>query len=188
MGDWAASRQKARLDRREAIDELIARVRFEVRLHLAEPTAISRYDDLAEIFALGHGECAALLAHRRLLPWWERRLLTRFARRLHGRAIVGSVADVPAGAAVGGAFRVEIARLLPDAGDTGARYDVQGRGLLTVFRLALGARGEAWPDRHEVASTVARNVLVCSSAFLRRSPWQVLWPVYRVRGLRLWRL
>ncbi|MGV9295200.1 hypothetical protein [Amycolatopsis sp. NPDC003676] len=188
MGDWAASRQKARLDRREAIDELIAQVRFEVRLHLAEPTAVSRYDDLAEVFALGHGECAALLAHRRLLPWWERRLLMRFARRLHGRAIVGSVFDVPAGAGVVQAFRVEIARLLPDPGDTGARYDVQGRGLLTVFRLALGARGEAWPDRHEVASTVARNVLVCSSAFLRRSPWQVLWPVYRVRGLRLWRL
>lgn len=188
MGDWAASRRKARLDRREAIDDLIARVRFEVRLHLAEPTAVSRYDELAEVFALGHRECAELLAHRRLLPWWERRLLTRFARRLHGRAIVDSVADVPAGAAVALAFRDEIARLRPDAGDTGARYDLQGRGLLTVFRLALGTRGEAWPDRQEVASTVARNVLACSSAFLRRSPWQVLWPVYRVRGLRLWRL
>ncbi|MFD2474210.1 hypothetical protein [Amycolatopsis silviterrae] len=188
MGDWAASRHKARLDRREAIDELIAQLRFEVRLHLAEPAVVSRYDDLAEVFAIGHRECAALLAHRRLLPWWERRLLTRFARRLHGRVIAGSVFDVPPGAPVAGAFRVEIARLVPDAGDTGARYDVQGRGLLTVFRLALGARGEAWPDRHDVASTVARNVLVCSSAFLRRSPWHVLWPVYRVRGLRLWRL
>ncbi|WP_033294428.1 hypothetical protein [Amycolatopsis jejuensis] len=188
MGDWVASRKKARLDRREVLDELVARIRFEVKLHLEEPAAVSRFDDLAAVFTIGHGECAALLAHRRVLPWWERRLLKRFVRRLHGPAIVGSVADVPAGATVARAFHTEIAQLLPDAGDTGARYDLQGRGLLTVFRLALGARGEVWPDRHDVATTVARNILTCSSAFLRRSPWHVLWPVYRVRGLRLWRL
>ncbi|GAA3556067.1 hypothetical protein GCM10022222_44580 [Amycolatopsis ultiminotia] len=190
MGDWAASRAKARLDRREVLDELVTRVRFEVRLHLAEAVPAGRYDDLAEVFSLGHGECAALLAHRRVLPWWERRLLARFARRLHGRAIAGSVTDVPAGSAAEAprAFGTEIAGLTPDSGDTGARYDLQGRGLLTVFRLALGARGEVWPDRHEVLSTSARNILTCSDAFLRRSPWQLLWPVYRVRGLRLWRL
>ncbi|MBB4687877.1 hypothetical protein [Amycolatopsis jiangsuensis] len=190
MGDWAASRAKARLDRREVLDELVARVRFEVRLHLEEPAEMSRYDDLAEVFSLGHGECAALLMHRRVLPWWERRLLGRFARRLHGAVIAGSVADVPAGAGSEAprAFRAEIARLTPDAGDTGARYDLQGRGLLTVFRLSVGVRGAAWPDRHEVATTSARNILTCSDAFLRRSWWQVVWPVYRVRGLRLWRL
>jgi hypothetical protein len=186
MGDWVAS---ARADRRDMLDELVARIRFEVRMQLAEPAAMSQYDELAAVFALGHRECAALLAHHRVLPWWERRLLRRFARRLHGHAIVGSVADVPAGTEdFTRAFRAEIARLQPAQGDTGARYDLQGRGLVTVFRLALGASGAAWPDRGEVVSTVANNLLTCSSAFLRRSRWHVLWPVYRVRGLRLWRL
>lgn len=179
----------ARADRRTTLDELIARVRFEMRLHLAAPAAASQYDELAAVFTAGHYECAALLADRRVLPWWERRLLTRFARRLHGDAIVSSVADVPSGATdIARAFPAEIAQLRPDPGDTGARYDLQGRGLLTVFRLAVGASGEVWPDRAEVASTVARNILACSDAFLRRSPWHVGWPVYRVRGLRLWRL
>lgn len=190
MSDWSSSRAKARVDHREHLDELVARIRFEVRLHLNEPAALSAYDDLADVFTTGHGECAALLSHRRILPWWERRLLARFARRLHGRAIVGSVADVPAGAAAEAVrgFRTEIARLAPDSGDTGARYDLQGRGLATVFRLALGAGGEVWPDRHDVATTSARNILTCTSVFLRRKPWHLVWPVYRVRGLRLWKL
>ncbi|RJQ85974.1 hypothetical protein [Amycolatopsis panacis] len=188
MGDWAASRAKARLDRREVLDELVAQVRYEVRVHLAEPATVSQYDESATVFSLGHTECAALLAHRQLLPWWERRLLRRFVQQLHGKTIAGSVADVPAGFEAPRAYGAEIARLNPDGGDTGARYDLQGRGLLTVFRLSLGGRGEAWPDRQEVAITSARNILACSSAFLRRSPWHVLWPVYRVRGLRVWRL
>ncbi|WP_034289769.1 hypothetical protein [Amycolatopsis benzoatilytica] len=179
----------ARSTRRNTLDELVARVRFEMRLHLAEPAATSQYDELAAVFTLGHHECAALLADRRALPRWERRLLTRFARRLYGSAIVSSVADVPPGTAdLARAFPAEIAWLRPGSGDPGVRYDLQGRGLLTVFRLAVGASGERWPDRAEVASAVARNVLACSAAFLRRSPWHVMWPVYRVRGLRLWRL
>ncbi|HKN54027.1 MAG TPA: hypothetical protein VJX66_16115 [Amycolatopsis sp.] len=190
MSDWSLSRAKARLDHREQLDELTARTRFEVRLHLNEPAANGAYDDLASIFAIGHGECAALLAHRRLLPLWERWLLARYARRLHGRAITRSVGDVPSGAAPGvaQAFGAEIAELAPDSGDTGAKYDMQGRGLLTVFRIAVGASGEPWADRHEVATTSARNILTCSAAFLRRKPWHIVWPIYRVRGLRLWKL
>ena len=65
---------------------------------------------------------------------------------------------------------------------------MQGRGLLTVFRIAIGARGEVWPDRHEIATTSARNILTCAATFAHRKPWHVLWPVYRVRGLRLWKL
>jgi hypothetical protein len=203
MSDWSLSRAKARLDHRELLDELTARTRFEVRLHLNEPVARGSYDDLASIFAIGHGECAALLAHRRILPLWERLLLARYARRVHGKAITRSVGAVPA-AAFGGpgsapedtavasgvarAFGAEIAELAPDSGDTGAKYDLQGRGLLTVFRIAVGATGEAWPDRHEVATTAARNILTCAATFARRKPWHVLWPVYRVRGLRLWKL
>jgi hypothetical protein len=190
MSDWSLSRAKARLDHRELLDELTARTRFEVRLHLNEPAANSSYDDLADIFAIGHSECAALLAHRRLLPRWERLLLARYARRMHGKAVTRSVGAVPVEAApsVARAFGAEIAELAPASGDTGAKYDLQGRGLLTVFRIALGVRGEVWPDRHEVATTSARNILTCAATFARRKPWHVLWPVYRVRGLRLWKL
>jgi hypothetical protein len=190
MSDWSLSRAKARLDHRELLDELTARTRFEVRLHLNEPAANGSYDDLASIFAIGHGECAALLARRRLLPLWERLLLARYARRMHGKAITRSVGAVPVEAAPGVArgFGAEIAELAPDSGDTGAKYDLQGRGLLTVFRIAVGAKGEIWPDRHEVTTTSARNILTCAATFVRRKPWHVLWPVYRVRGLRLWKL
>jgi hypothetical protein len=190
MSDWSQSRAKARLDHREQLDELTARTRFEVRLHLNEPIEHGSYDDLADIFAIGHAECAALLARRRLLPRWERWLLARYARRMHGKVIARSVDDVPAGesANVTRAFAAEIARLAPDSGDTGAKYDMQGRGLLTVFRIAVGNHGAVWKDRHEVATTSARNILTCSATFNRRKPWHVLWPVYRVRGLRLWKL
>ena len=84
--------------------------------------------------------------------------------------------------------REMVAELAPGSGDTGAKYDMQGRGLLTVFRIAVGASGEPWADRHEVATTSARNILTCSAAFLRRKPWHIVWPIYRVRGLRLWKL
>ncbi|MFD9958077.1 hypothetical protein [Amycolatopsis sp. NPDC058986] len=190
MSDWSQSQAKARLDRREQLDELVARSRFEVRLHLNEPVPNGSYDELADIFAIGHAECAALLAHRRLLPRWERALLARYARRVHGKAITRSVGAVPAEARSGAAraFGAEIATLTPASGDTGAKYDLQGRGLLTVFRIAVGTRGEVWPDRHEVATTAARNFLTCAATFARRKPWHVLWPVYRVRGLRLWKL
>jgi hypothetical protein len=189
MADWSLSRAKARLDRREHLDELTARTRFEVRLHLNEPAEYGSYDELAGIFAIGHGECAALLAHRRVLPLWERLLLARYARRLHGKAITRSVGAVPSGASgIARAFGAEILELAPDSGDTGAKYDLQGRGLLTVFRIAVGAKGETWPDRHEVSTTSARNILTCSATFARRKPWHVIWPVYRVRGLRLWKL
>ncbi|WP_326944796.1 hypothetical protein OG439_34375 [Amycolatopsis sp. NBC_01307] len=189
MADWSLSRAKARLDRREHLDELTARTRFEVRLHLNEPAEYGSYDDVESIFAIGHGECAALLAHRRVLPLWERLLLARYARRLHGKAITRSVGAVPSGASgIARAFGAEILELGPDSGDTGAKYDLQGRGLLTVFRIAVGAKGEAWPDRHEVSTTSARNILTCCATFAHRKPWHVLWPVYRVRGLRLWKL
>jgi hypothetical protein len=190
MSDWTLSRAKARLDHRERLDELSARTRFEVRLHLNEPATNGVYDELTSIFAIGHGECAALLAHQRLLPWWERSLLHRYARRLHGKAITRSVGVVPAEVApqAARAFGAEIAELAPDSGDTGAKYDLQGRGLLTVFRIAIGAKGEVWADRHEVSTTSARNILTCAATFARRKPWHVIWPVYRVRGLRLWKL
>jgi hypothetical protein len=175
MSDWSLSRAKARLDHRERLDELTARTRFEVRLHLNEPATNGAYDELTSIFAIGHGECAALLQHHRLLPWWERALLFRYARRMHGKAITRSVGVVPA-------------ELAPGSGDTGAKYDLQGRGLLTVFRIAVGAKGATWADRHEVATTSARNILICAATFARRKPWHVVWPVYRVRGLRLWKL
>jgi hypothetical protein len=189
MADWSLSRAKARLDRREHLDELTARTRFEVRLHLNEPAPNGSYDDLAGIFTIGHEECAALLAHRRVLPLWERLLLTRYARRVHGKAITRSVGSVPVEASgIARAFGAEILELAPDSGDTGAKYDLQGRGLLTVFRIAVGAKGETWADRHEVSTTSARNILTCATTFARRKPWHVIWPVYRVRGLRLWKL
>lgn len=190
MGDWTQSRAKARLDHRERIDELIARTRFEVRLHLNEPGKTSGYDELTDIFAIGHTECTELLSHHRLLPVWERWLLARFTHRLHGKAITRSVGAVPPGAppSLARAFGAEITELAPASGDTSPAYDLQGRGLLTVFRIAVGAKGEIWPERHEVATTSARNVLTCATVFARRKPWHVLWPVYRVRGLRLWKL
>ncbi|WIX86149.1 hypothetical protein [Amycolatopsis sp. DG1A-15b] len=190
MSDWSLSRAKARLDHRERLDELTARTRFEVRLHLNEPATNGAYDELTSIFAIGHGECAALLAHHRLLPWWERVLLFRYARRMHGKAITRSVGVVPAEVApqAARAFGAEIAELAPGSGDTGAKYDLQGRGLLTVFRIAVGAKGATWADRHEVATTSARNILTCAATFTRRKPWHIVWPVYRVRGLRLWKL
>ena len=95
MPDWSLSRAKARLDHRELLDELTARTRFEVRLHLNEPATNGAYDEITSIFEIGHGECAALLAHHRLLPWWERSLLFRYARRMHGKAITRSVGAVP---------------------------------------------------------------------------------------------
>ncbi|MFF5988828.1 hypothetical protein [Prauserella flavalba] len=60
--------------------------------------------------------------------------------------------------------------------------------MLNVFRLAIGASGAAWPDRDDVTTTTAHTVLTCSQKFLKRRPWHVLMPVYRVRGLRVWKL
>ncbi len=190
MSDWSLSRAKARIDRREELDELTARIRYEVRVHLNEPTAHNAYDELADIFAIGHAECSALLKRRRVLPLWERLLLKRYTRRVYGKAISATIGDLPtdAGPAPSAAFGPEIASLHPDSGDTGAKYDLQSRGLVNVFRIAAGQNGEIWPDRHEVATTSARNVLTCSSVFLRRRVWHIVWPVYRVRGLRLWKL
>ncbi len=190
MSDWTLSRAKSRIDRREELDELTARIRYEVRVHLHEPTSHNAYDELTDIFAIGHAECSALLKHSRVLPLWERLLLTRYTRRLYGKAISATVGDLPAdaGPAPAAAFGPEIASLTPDSGDTGAKYDMQGRGLVNVFRIAAGRHGESWPDRHDVATTSARSVLTCSAVFLRRRAWHVAWPVYRVRGLRLWKL
>jgi hypothetical protein len=208
---------KSRLDRRERLDELTARTRYEARLFLNKSTAEDAYDNLADIFYLGHTECAELFEHHRVLPRWERALLRRYCKRIYGAAVLRSVRDMPRAAgltaevgarfsylpdhddpqldttfdeapALVHAFRSDIAALAPASGDSGARYDMQGRGLLTVFRLAIGKAGEAWPDRFEVASTSARNVLTCSEKFAKRRMWHVLWPVYRVRGLRLWKL
>ena len=94
MSDWSLSRAKARIDRREELDELTARIRYEVRVHLNEPTAHSAYDELADLFAIGHAECSALLNHRRILPLWERLLLKRYTRRLYGKAIMGAIGDL----------------------------------------------------------------------------------------------
>jgi hypothetical protein len=194
MADWQRSRAKARLDHREHLDELTARIRFEVRQHVTEPAGTA-YDNIADVFAEGHYECARLLDHRRLLPRWERLLLRRYARRLFGSAVLGSVDDIPrketpgtAGAMMWSVFRTEITALTPNSGDTGAKYDLQGRGLLNVLRLAVGQPGTVWEDRLDVTLTSARNALICSDKFLHRKPWHVLWPVYRVRGLRLWKL
>lgn len=195
MSDWLHSRAKARLDRREHLDALTTRVRYEVRLHVTEPAGTA-YDNVADVFALGHYECASLLEHRRLLPLWERLLLTRYAKRLYGKAVLGSVHDIPRenGVAVEGElvlasiFRGEIATLVPASGDSGVKYDLPGRGLLTTFRLAVGEPGAAWEDRADVATSSAANVLVCSQRFLKRKPWHVVWPVYRVRGLRVWKV
>jgi hypothetical protein len=198
MSDWLKSRAKVRLDHREQLDELTARARYEVRLRLNEPVDGAPdvgADDVADVFTLAHYECSQLLDHRRLLPLWERLLLARYAKRLYGKAVLATVADVPRdggpelpGSVLANVFRAEIAGLVPDSGDTGAQYDLQGRGLLTVFRLAVGRPGSVWEDRELVRTTSARNVLTCSDRFLRRTPWHVLWPVYRVRGLRLWKL
>jgi hypothetical protein len=208
---------KSRLERRERLDELTARTRYEARLFLNKSTAENAYDNVADIFFLAHTECAELLAHHRVLPRWEQFLLHRYCKRIYGRSAMASVRDVPRTpeltASVGerfsylpdsgdqvlettrdeaavlvNAFRGEIAELAPKHGDSGAKYDMQGRGLLTVFRLAVGKAGQAWEDRYEVASTAARNVLTCSEKFAKRRIWHVLWPVYRVRGLRLWKL
>jgi hypothetical protein len=194
MSDWLQSRAKARLDHREHLDALTTRIRYEVRLHVTEPAGTA-YDNIADVFTLGHYECSSLLEHRRLLPLWERLLLTRYARRIYGKAVLNSVDDVPRGETPGeggqvnaSIFRTEIATLVPDYGDTGAKYDIQGRGLLTVSRLAIGQPGAIWPDRLDVSLTSTRNVLACSERFLKRKPWHVVWPVYRVRGLRLWKL
>ncbi|WP_020669852.1 hypothetical protein [Amycolatopsis nigrescens] len=192
-------RWQNKLERRERLDELTARTRYEVRLFLNGAAPGSAYDEIADIFVLGHGECAELFEHARRLPGWERILLGRYARRIYGKATLDTVRDVPLErTAVAGrfpdghdpvhAFRDAIAGLAPASGDTGARYDLQGRGQLTVFRLALGKAGEQWPDRVDVATISARTVLTCSDRFLRRKPWHLLWPVYRVRGLRLWKL
>ena len=56
MPDWSLSRAKARLDHREKLDELTARTRFEVRLHLNEPATNGAYDELTSIFAIGTDE------------------------------------------------------------------------------------------------------------------------------------
>jgi hypothetical protein len=194
MSGWQQSRAKARLDHREHLDELIVRIRFEVRLHVTEPVGTA-YDNVADVFALAQHECAQLLEHRRLLARWERLLLARYARRIYGAALLGSVHDIPRdyrpggdGAMLSNAFRTEITALTPDSGDTGAKFDMQGRGLLNVFRLAVGQPGTVWEDRLDVTLTSGCNVLICSDRFLRRKPWHLLWPVYRVRGLRLWKL
>jgi hypothetical protein len=192
MSDWLQSRAKARLDHRERLDALAMRIRYEVRLQVTEP-ASTAYDNVADIFSLEHYECSRLLEHRRLLPLWERMLLTRYARRIYGKAVLNSVEDIPRDerppeGVIASVFRTEIATLVPDSGDTGARYDMQGRGLLTVSRLAAGQPGAVWPDRLEVSLNSTRNVLTCSERFLKRRPWHVGWPVYRVRGLRLWKL
>jgi hypothetical protein len=192
MSDWLQSRAKARFDHRERLDALAMRIRYEVRLQVTEP-ASTAYDHVADIFSLGHYECSRLLEHQRLLPLWERLLLTRYARRIYGKAVLNSVEDIPRDerppeGVIASVFRTEIATLMPDSGDTGARYDMQGRGLLTVSRLAAGQPGAVWPDRIEVSLNSTRNVLTCSERFLKRKPWHVVWPVYRVRGLRLWKL
>jgi hypothetical protein len=194
MSDWSQSRAKARLEHREHLDALTTRIRYEVRLHVTEPVGTA-YDNVADVFSLQHHECASLLARRRLLPLWERQLLTRYARRIYGKAVLASVNDTPrehtpdeGEAAMATIFRTEITSLMPASGDSGAKYDLQGRGLLTVFRLAVGEPGAAWEDRTDVVLTSANNVLVCSDRFLRRKAWHVVWPVYRVRGLRLWKL
>ncbi|MDT7726609.1 MAG: hypothetical protein QOI21_3185 [Actinomycetota bacterium] len=195
MSDWLQSRAKARLDRREHLDTLTTRTRYEVRLHATEPAGTA-YDNVADVFTLGHYECADLLVHRRLLPLWERLLLTRYARRLYGKAVLGSVHDLPrddvqageGGLVHASVFRTEIATLVPASGDSGAKYDLPGRGLLTTFRLAVGEPGAVWEDRSDVRLTSANNVLVCSDRFLRRKPWHIAWPVYRVRGLRVWKV
>jgi hypothetical protein len=195
MSTWQQSRSKARLDHREQVDELVARARYEVRLHVNEPVAGTAYDNVADVFTLAHYECSHLLEHRRLLPKWEQLLLARYAKRLYGQAALSSVDDIPrdggtelAGTQLANVFRTEIAALVPDSGDSGVRYDLRGRGLLTVFRLAIGQPGAVWPDREDVATASARNVLTCSGKFLKRAPWHVLWPVYRVRGVRLWKV
>src|SRR5437764_15493431 len=95
MPDWSLSRAKARLDHREVLDELTARTRFEVRLHLNEPATNGAYDELTSIFAIGPGECADLLRHHRLLPWWERSLVPRYAPRLPRKALTRRVRTVP---------------------------------------------------------------------------------------------
>jgi hypothetical protein len=194
MSDWLQSREKARFDRREHLDELTARTRYEVRRHATEPPGTA-YDNVADVFALAHSECSHLLESRRLLPRWERMLLARYVRRIYGAAVANSIHDVPRerpptdGAEIlASVFRAEIAGLAPGSGDTGAKYDLQGRGLLNVFRLAVGEPGTVWEDRSAVTFTSARNLLTCSDRFLERKPWHVLWPVYRVRGLRLWKL
>jgi hypothetical protein len=194
MSDWSQSRAKARLDHREHLDALTTRIRYEVRLHVTEPAGTA-YDNVADVFTLQHYECASLLEHRRLLPLWERLLLTRYARRIYGKAVLTSINDIPreqtpeeGGLSVASIFRSEIASLVPNSGDTGAKYDMQSRGLLTVSRLAVGEPGAIWEDRQDVALTSANNVLICSERFLARKPWHVVWPVYRVRGLRLWKL
>jgi hypothetical protein len=195
MSDWLQSRAKARLDRREHLHALTARIRYEVRLHVTEPAGTA-YDNVADVFALGLYDCAGLLEHSRLLPLWERLLLTRYARRLYGKAVLGSVHDIPrdgerpseGGLAHASIFRTEIATLVPASGDSGAKYDLPGRGLLTTFRLAVGEPGAVWEDRPDVRLTSANNVLTCSERFLKRKPWHVVWPVYRVRGLRVWKV
>jgi hypothetical protein len=195
MSDWLQSRAKARLDLREHLDTLTTRIRYEVRLHVTEPAGTA-YDNVADVFTLGHYECAGLHEHRRLLPRWERLLLTRYARRLYGKAVLGSVHDIPrdgavpseSGLAHASVFRTEIATLVPASGDSGAKYDLPGRGLLNTFRLAVGEPGAVWEDRADVTLTSATNVLVCSERFLRRKPWHIVWPVYRVRGLRVWKV
>ncbi|WP_158882229.1 hypothetical protein [Amycolatopsis anabasis] len=210
--DW-----KGRLYRRERLDELTARTRYEARLYLNSSVASDAYDNIADVFYLAHSECSELLVHHRLLPWWERLLLMRYCRRIYGRAVLDSVRDTPrepeSVSAIGlrftavvdpdvpalgatfdeaptlmNAFRAEILGMAPQSGDTGARYDLQGRGLLNVFRLANGKAGEPWADRRDVAATSARNILTCSEKFARRRIWHVAWPIYRVRGLRLWKL
>jgi hypothetical protein len=194
MSDWSQSRSKARLDHREHLDALTTRIRYEVRVHVTEPAGTA-YDNVADVFTLQHYECASLLEGRRLLPLWERLLLARYARRIYGKAVLASVNDIPRehtpdedSPAVSSIFRSEITSLAPGSGDSGAKYDLQGRGLLTVSRLAVGEPGAVWEDRGDVALTSANNVLACSERFLRRKPWHVVWPVYRVRGLRLWKL
>jgi hypothetical protein len=192
MSDWPQSHARARLEHREHLDALTTRIRYEVRTQVTEPAGTA-YDDVADVFRLQHQECASLLARRRLLPLWERLLLTRYARRIYGKAVLASVNDIPRehtpeGTALASVFRSEITSLVPGSGDSGAKYDMQGRGLLTVSRLAAGEPGAVWDDRTEVALTSANNVLACSDRFLRRKPWHIVWPVYRVRGLRLWKL
>ncbi|GAA1941418.1 hypothetical protein [Amycolatopsis minnesotensis] len=184
---------RQRVQRREQLDELTARIRYETRL-FSEAATSTPHEDVPEIFRIGHAECAALFEQSRILPAWERNLLHRYAKRVYGKAIVATTRDVPLEyvgkleAGPGGPFGSDIADLTPGSGDTGAKYDLQGRGLLTVFRLATGKPGEVWPDQHDVALTSARTVLTCSAKFLARKPWHVVWPIYRVRGLRLWKL
>ncbi|MFJ8815436.1 hypothetical protein [Amycolatopsis thermoflava] len=183
---------KARMDARSNVAMTVGKILLEADTYLYKSQSVGNYS-LDEIYYYGFQQCYAILRDAKYLSWFDRRKVRRYCARMFGvntlrvasyypaegyvidvgdrlkvtlaDGVDELVTDLTKGTVLQQIFRDDFGVIFPRATDRNVHLDLQGRGLVNVFRLAERPEALYWgPGVHELRLKIASDISIYSRA------------------------